>query len=250
MRSILDTSIRASVFALILLVGVLVLHVTYAVQSTQTLVEQVGGEAHVAAVTIVRAATGVERNVQNIVKPEGLLDSRLQDTNVILRNIFFGEPVMTPWGPGRYPGVLHRLDTFNENAQLLTGIVGLTLIGDARNPGLVTSVESAIQSINQVADQTAKFEEQLNEAFPLWNSRYLAITGEAMRTLDSSRRMMDQIEKATPTFIQKYDALLGNVNGIAEDFHVVTNRYARPSIKSQLKSGVFDALRVCVIVCR
>ncbi len=80
-------------------------------------------------------------------------------------------------------------------------------------------------------------------------SRSDAITSELMLTMDSSRRMMAQVEKATPMFIERFDRLTEQGVGIATDVHAATSRYVHPSLKSKIYAGVIDAGKICALLC-
>lgn len=122
-----------------------------------------------------------------------------------------------------------------------------------------------LRHVSLVADRAATMEAYFTDQFldcrspnnpGCAYSRFLAITGELMRTMDSGRRTALAIEEATPRFVQRFDDLVqsGNMlvqtaNAVGEDVHTVSDRYANPTVKDSLKGALFDGLKVCAILC-
>jgi hypothetical protein len=58
--------------------------------------------------------------------------------------------------------------------------------------------------------------------------RWLALSGEAMRTSDSIRRIADAQADVSPAQAKAMTELAQNIAGISADVHVVTSEYVRP----------------------
>lgn len=144
-----------------------------------------------------------------------------------------------------------QLGYFNATAR---GFAGL-LIGQADY--FTDQTKNVADSVAIVADRTGEAERLFTKQFLYCDdnpgclqSRWLALSGEAMKTMDSSRRMMGEIEHGTPQFIDEFHRLNEQGIGIATDVHKVTDRYVNPSKKSKALSALTDAARLCGLLCK
>jgi hypothetical protein len=154
---------------------------------------------------------------------------------------------------GAIPG---KLDDFNAKVDKVSGTVD----------SLAGNVDKQLAAFNgtlkTIAEPTARAETLFTEQFLVcpgnpgcFQSRFLAISGELMRTMDSSRRMMAKIETATPTFLERFDQftksgvlIAEQGRGIAEDFHTITSKYAHPDLKSKIYGGLVDAAKIGILI--
>lgn len=147
--------------------------------------------------------------------------------------------------------------TFDEETYRLNSTIEVFGTGAvAQLQAFNDSLKPVSESVVRAADQAAEIQTIFTKQFLICErnpgclkSRSDAITGELMRTMDSGRRTLAQVEKATPLFLERFAAFSESTNGIAADVHVVTSRYANPSLKSKIYSGVVDGIKVCALLC-
>lgn len=187
--------------------------------------------------------TKLEQTLTTAVAPNGLIDTRLFETNGILYRGIQGTPMMTPYGPAHVGGLMGKLSTLNESVQMATTSFSMAMVGSG---GIMDTVATVGQSVNEVADQAAIGLRQANDAFPMWNSRFLAVSGEAMHTMDHTRRFMVTVQRESPRLIQSFQKIADNAaeaTGYAKEYVRPVPWYKQPSMIGKVGVGL------CRILC-
>lgn len=106
----------------------------------------------------------------------------------------------------------------------------------------IGTVSAAFDRIDLVAFNVAGLAEKFNTQEPMVYSRYLALTGEGMRTLDAGRRVSEEIAKAAPALTQSAVTTSDNVAQITGDVRVYTK--PRGFVKGTLLPAAISAARL------
>lgn len=162
---------------------------------------------------------------------------------------------------GSVAGVEKTLSTVPDKLDNQMTRLNDTLKGTS--DGVIDQLSEFNDSVAPLADSSSLFVRKLDTMTGLFTdqflkcdgnpgcaySRWLAMSGEAMRTMDSGRRMMAQAEKAAPMFIEQFGVLTQQSAGIATDLHTITNRYANPTWKQTVRGAVTDGAKICAFLC-
>ncbi len=211
----LEQAIKAARMAFWLLAVSLLFEAHYAIQYGRGVMDTTAGELRTQLRRQSDSLAVLQTSVAGTVtKAETDLNARLSDFNSTA-DYRLGEANFALAGTG--VGLVYELDSFNRSAA------------------------AAVAGFRDVTAHSSQIESQISEAWPDLFSRYLAITGEAMRTMDSSRRMMGELERATPLFLQRTDILLNQGGGIATDIHAATSRFLRPQ---STKAKIWDGMKL------
>lgn len=112
---------------------------------------------------------------------------------------------------------------------------------DTTNTLVYNGIGAFLQSTVPVTDNLADITSKLSTQEPLIYSRYLAITGETMRTLDAFRRMSEEAAKAAPELTSDAKEITSNVNDITAN----VKSYTKPKgfFSSILPAAITGAVR-------
>lgn len=234
---IIDTFWKVALGAFFTALTVLVLQFSHVLVGWQATADGMGTEVHIAAKATVLAGDKIFKEVSGL---------RTDLTNVSddLRASVNGQ-------------LLIMNSTVGHSAAAVADAAGALVGGDKGRNGLLDLTDSLTNTSNkigQLTEETADVESRLNQQFlncvngnegnpGCLQSRWLALSGELMKTMDSTRRTAKTIELATPEMLRQ-------TTGVVTDIHAVTNRYVHPTKKDLAKSALFDVAKLCVILCR
>lgn len=208
-------------------------------------------------VVLIKAAIAIDNLMQFIEKETGRVNQSLNILDQGVKDI--GESAKKI---GSSAGMVSK--SIDTNLGKTSETIGKELVSFNSQVETFNKSSSLVAvSAMKVTDKTLEIQTQIQEQFfncgrnpGCLSSRWMAVSGEAMRTMDSVRRMSDQAEKAMPSFIDKFEkfsesgVLIAEQSaGVAKDIHTITDRYANPSWKTRVVEGAFGAAKVCLMLC-
>lgn len=118
---------------------------------------------------------------------------------------------------------------WNTQGAILLANARLADTNDILNSALAAYEEDALliaghalRQTQQVVDQGQTLTNIIVDTEPMYRSRYLAVSGELMKTLDATRRMANEGARVAPELAQNMNQTVANVATITADVHNYT----------------------------